>query len=109
MAKRGTPPIPTGKLSRKARSLRSDGRRHDTGRIRPYRPCPDDFAETYIAMGQGKEIEEHYHTNWRVIARWIEESGGETLREQRYEASGGFARPEKRSKLTAVSRRRRKA
>lgn len=81
------------------------------GTTRPYRPCPCDFADTFIELGQGKEIEEHYRTNWRVIVRWIEESGGDALRERRYAASGGFARPNKRAKryvlgrtLTAVSK-----
>lgn len=76
---------------------RSDGRPHDTGTVRPYRPCPADFRETFLALGQSKEIEEHYHTNWRVIRRWIEDAGGDALRAERYAVSGGFARPAKRS------------
>ena len=83
--------------------LRSDGRPHDTGTVRPYRPCPADFRETFLSLGQSKEIEEHYRTNWRVIRRWIEECGGDALRSERYALSGGFARPEKRS--SGIARR----
>ncbi|MEY4839016.1 MAG: hypothetical protein RLZZ475_2875 [Pseudomonadota bacterium] len=72
---------------------RSDGRFHDTGLVRPYRPCPADFRERFLEMGQSKEIEEHYRTNWRCIARWIEEAGGDTLRAERRKQSGGTARP----------------
>lgn len=72
-------------------------RQPDTGLIRPYRPCPADFRERFLEMGQSKEIEEHYRTNWRVIRRWIDEAGGEALRAERYERSKGFARPNKRS------------
>lgn len=87
-------------------------RRWDTGTIRPYRPIPPDFRAVYLRMGQGKEIEEHYRTNWRVIRRWIEEGGGEELRAERAKVSGGFVRPNQRAKryvlgrtLTAVKRR----
>ena len=82
---------------------RSDGRPHDTGLIRPMRPCPDDFEEVYLALGQEKAIEEHYRTNWRCIRRWIEESGGDELRARRHARSGGFARPNKRSDLSALA------
>lgn len=99
--------------------LRSDGRPHDTGLVRPYRPCPADFREVFLRLGQSKEIEEHYHTNWRVIRRWIEECGGDRLRAERRKISGGTERPSLRAenrakryvlgrKLTAVKRRRRK-
>lgn len=77
--------------------LRSDGRQHDTGTIRPYRPCPCDFRDMFLALGQSKEIEEHYRTNWRVIRRWIEETGGDTLREARRKITGSTARPHLRS------------
>lgn len=50
----------------------------DTGLVRPYRPKPDDFRATYIAMGWDG-IEDHYGTNWRVIRRWIDEEGREQL------------------------------
>ena len=89
------------------------------GGKRPYRPMPKDFRERFLEMGQSKELEEHYHTNWRVIRRWIEEAGGDELRRARYAVSGGFARPNKRAEsraaryvmgktLTAVSKRGRK-
>jgi hypothetical protein len=52
------------------------------GRVRPYRPCPTDFREHFIELGW-QDIAEHYATNWRVIARWIDESGREDLRTAR--------------------------
>lgn len=52
------------------------------GVTRPYRPCPPDFHETYVRMGWDG-IEEHYNTNWRVITRWIHQSGGHKLRAER--------------------------
>lgn len=52
------------------------------GRTRPYRPLPPDFAKQYIRLGWD-EIEAHYNTNWRCIARWIDESGGDKLRAKR--------------------------
>lgn len=61
-----------------ALSRRSDGRAHDTGLIKPYRPRPACFRETYISMGWDG-LDEHYRTNWRVIRRWIEEEGREGL------------------------------
>jgi len=71
--------------------------RWDAGRIRPYRPCPSDFRERFLEMGWDG-IVDHYRTNWRCIRRWIDECGGEELREQRRHISGGIARPELRSK-----------
>ncbi|WP_298196594.1 hypothetical protein [Novosphingobium sp.] len=59
----------------------------------PYRPCPTDFRETYLRLGQDKAIEEHYRTNWRCIARWIDECGGEELRAERRAITGMPARP----------------
>ncbi len=47
-------------------------RKPDTGLVRPYRPKPDNFRETYIRMGWDG-IDEHFHTNWRCIRRWIME------------------------------------
>lgn len=71
------------------------------GGTRPYRPLPSDFREVFLQLGQSKEIEEHYHTNWRVIRRWIEEAGGEELRAERREVSGGTARPSLRAESRA--------
>jgi hypothetical protein len=56
--------------------------------MRPTRPCPHDFRERFLEMGQTKEIEEHYRTNWRCITRWIEECGGDELRAARSQATG---------------------
>lgn len=91
------------RLSEPYETLRSDGRPHDTGLVRPYRRCPGDFREVFLRLGYSKEIEEHYHTNWRVIRRWIEETGGDDLRAERRAVSGGTARP----KLRAGQRARR--
>lgn len=62
--------------------LRSDGRRHDTGLIRPYRPVPADFFEVYVRMGWDG-LDEHYRTNWRCIRRWITLVGRDKLRKAR--------------------------
>lgn len=78
-------------------SRRSDGRRHDTGLERPQRPCPRDFRDCFLEMGHSKELMEHYRTNWRVIARWIEESGGDELRAARSRITGCPVRPHRRS------------
>lgn len=72
-------------------------RKPDTGLIRPMRPMPADFRSVYLRLGQTREIEEHYRTNWRVIRRWIEEAGGDSLRAERAAVSGGFVRPRQRS------------
>jgi hypothetical protein len=57
-------------------------------------------------------IEDHYRTNWRVIRRWVEEAGGEELRAERRQLSGGTARPTLRARrfvlgltLTPVGKR----
>lgn len=62
--------------------VRSDGRAHDTGLIRPYRPVPPDFFEVYVQMGWDG-LDEYYRTNWRVIRRWITLVGREKLRKAR--------------------------
>lgn len=72
-------------------------RRSDTGLMRPTRPCPHDFRERFLELGQTKEIEEHYRTNWRCITRWIEECGGDDLRAARSQATGCPLRPHRRS------------
>ena len=62
--------------------FRSDGRTHDTGLIKPYRPCPSDFRARFLEMGWDG-IEDHYRTNWRCVRRWIAESGGDELKQAR--------------------------
>ncbi|WP_439539064.1 hypothetical protein [Sphingomonas sp.] len=74
-------------------------RRPDTGTVKPMRPLPHDFRDVFLRLGQTKEIEEHYRTNWRVIRRWIEEAGGDELRAERARVSGGFVRPYLRSSV----------
>lgn len=84
----GGNPLPAPELCPAHAKHRSDGRPHDTGLVRPYRPCPADFRDRFLELGYSKEIEEHYRTNWRVIARWIEEAGGEALRAERFKVAG---------------------
>lgn len=84
-------------LTEMGHKYRGDGRPHDTGLIRPYRPCPPDFRERFLEMGWDG-IDEHYRTNWRVIRRWVEECGGDELRAERRGISGGTERPALRSR-----------
>jgi hypothetical protein len=85
----------------------------DTGTVRPYRACPPNFREVFLRLGWGKAINEELSANYRCIARWIEESGGEELRRERAAITGSALRPHLRSKryvlgltLTAVSKPR---
>jgi len=71
------------------------------GNVRPYRACPSDFREVFLRLGQSKEIEEHYHANWRCIRRWIEQTGGDALRAERRVVSGGTERPALRAENRA--------
>lgn len=75
----------------------SAGRDYRLGTRLPLRPCPRDFRETFLRLGWDRAIEEHYRTNWRCIARWIEECGGEELRAARAAISGYRTRPDIRS------------
>lgn len=72
-------------------------RKPDTGLVKPYRPAPSDFREVYLRLGQSKEIEEHFNTNWRCIRRWIEECGGDELREARVKLTGRVLHPGRRT------------
>lgn len=72
------------------------------GFTRPYRPCPPDFGDRYLELGWSKELVEHYRTNWRCIARWIEESGGEELRRARAKITGSRPRPYLRSTASVL-------
>lgn len=71
------------------------------GGVRPYRPKPACFRETYILMGWDG-IEDHYGTNWRVIRRWIEMEGREGLISARAEYVEA-QREERRSKRRRVA------
>lgn len=73
-------------------------RKWDTGTVRPYRASPVDFREVFLRMGQSKEIEEHYRTNWRCIMRWIDQNGGDALREERAKIGGKGLRPGRRAR-----------
>lgn len=77
-------------------------RRPDYGIVNPYRPCPADFRDRYLEMGFSKELIEHYRTNWRVIRRWIEESGGEELRQARAAITGAPLRPDRRFSIAKL-------
>lgn len=66
------------------------------GMLRPMRPCPRDFRETYLQIGWDG-IEDHYHANSRCIARWVEESGGEELRRARSAITRRPPQPQRRS------------
>ena len=46
------------------------------------RPCPPDFRKVYLDIGWDG-IEEHFGTSSRVIARWVDECGGDELRAAR--------------------------
>lgn len=72
--------------------------------VRPYRPAPLDFRDVFLSLGWGKEIIEHYRTNYRCIRRWVEECGGDELRAERARVSGGFVRPGQRSKRYVMGR-----
>lgn len=74
-------------------------RQFDTGCVRPMRPLPTDFREVFMRLGQSKEIEEHYRTNWRVIRRWVEEAGGDELRAERAKVTGNVLHPNRRSSV----------
>lgn len=88
-------------------------RRHERvkgreGLIRPYRPCPPDFREVYLANGWDGPlgpIDEHYGTNWRCITRWIEECGGDELRAERARLTGAPLRPKRRRAFRYVAGR----
>lgn len=46
------------------------------------RPCPDDFAETFVRIGR-LACEEHYGARRTTIAAWLEECGKDALTERR--------------------------
>jgi hypothetical protein len=80
---------------------------------KPYRPIPIDFRERFIELGWG-EIGAHYRAHDRTIARWIEEAGGDELREARSTITGKPHVPARRSAryirgrtLTPISERAR--
>ncbi len=69
--------------------------------VRPFRPAPRDFREVYLRngwIGADGSIEEIFSANYRCIARWIEECGGDELRAARSAITGTAPRPSKRSK-----------
>lgn len=80
-------------------------RKPDTGLVRPYRPKPDDFRATYIAMGWDG-IEEHYETNWRCIRRWILEEGKDELIAERRAYVEAQWESERARRLRSARRRR---
>jgi hypothetical protein len=48
------------------------------------RPLPTDFVEVFLEIGWDG-IQYHYRTHNSTIARWINEAGGEALRQRRAE------------------------
>lgn len=81
------------------RRLMAAQRKPDTGLVKPYRTLPADFRDTFLRLGQSKEIEEVYRTNWRVIRRWVEEAGGDELRAERAKLTGAVLHPKRRSSV----------
>jgi hypothetical protein len=79
-------------------------RKWDTGMIRPYRPVPAGFREAYLRLGYSKELREEFRTNDRCLARWIEECGGEVLRQERSAITGSALKPHRRSKRYVMGR-----
>lgn len=73
------------------------------GTRKPYRPAPADFREVYLRMGWDRKIEEHYRAHWQTIRRWIEECGGEELRQARAAITGYRVRPDIRSRLPSYA------
>ena len=69
------------------------------GTCRPYRPAPVDFRETFIRVGWEREIQDIYHANSACILRWIDECGGDELREARSRISGVPHSPSRRALL----------
>jgi len=57
---------------------------HPSAIRRPWavRRCPSDFPAVYIEGGWFA-VELEYGANWKTIMRWIEECGGEDLRQAR--------------------------
>jgi hypothetical protein len=79
----------------------------DTGMVRPFRPVPRNFREVYLRngwIGLEGSIEEIFGANYRCIARWIEECGGDELRAARSAITGTAPRPSKRSKRYVLGR-----
>jgi hypothetical protein len=75
-------PFDAGGMVLMSKTRRSDGRMHDSGLIRPNRPCPKDFREKFIELGWGG-IGVHYHASWRCIRRWVLECGRDELKKER--------------------------
>jgi hypothetical protein len=69
------------------------------GTCRPYRPAPADFRETFIRVGWEREIQDIYHANSACILRWIDECGGDELRQARSLVSGMPHNPSRRALL----------
>ncbi|WP_267394984.1 MULTISPECIES: hypothetical protein [unclassified Sphingomonas] len=47
----------------------------------PYRAKPADFREQFVRRGW--DVVDHYATGWKVVDRWVEEEGRESLRRAR--------------------------
>lgn len=42
---------------------------------RPFRPCPDDFEETYVELKSIKKAMKKYRASARMVQRWIRAKG----------------------------------
>lgn len=63
------------------------------GATKPVRPPPPDFRAVYVQLGWGG-VAAHYRTSKHCVARWIEECGGDDLRQERARATGAVVRPD---------------
>lgn len=48
---------------------------------RPLRPMPDDFEEVFVAIGW--DSVDHYSTNPKRVARWLDDAGRDKLKQRR--------------------------
>lgn len=47
----------------------------------PRREKPADFRDQFTRMGW--DVVDHYSTSWKVVSRWVDEEGRESLRADR--------------------------
>jgi hypothetical protein len=48
-----------------------------------YRPIPADFEERFVKLGLNG-ARGYYHARFSTVTRWVEQCGGDALREKRY-------------------------
>lgn len=74
----------------------STPRKATLGITKPLRALPRDFRETYIRLGW-EGVGPHYGAQWKVIARWLAQAGGDDLRRERSQVTGRRIRPDLQS------------